>query len=186
MSNPCSSTIARRRACLPRHAGTVYAAGPPGDRRFRRGTGRAAPAQRPGTTPGTSTTLMTTNASQPSLSSPRQNARQQRRATQPAPAARDPLTSGQTRSDLTTRQRVKEQLLTKSVFSQLRALINDQRMYTTLYLPVRPGKRADLGKQTSRRSRRCSSAQFEARSGRFRSDACSTFAPPRTVKEVMS
>jgi hypothetical protein len=27
---------------LPRHAGTVYAAGPPGDRRFRRGTGRPA------------------------------------------------------------------------------------------------------------------------------------------------
>jgi hypothetical protein len=33
-------------------------------------------------------------------------------------------------------------------------------VYTTLYLPVRPGKCADMGKQASRRSRQCSSTQF--------------------------
>jgi hypothetical protein len=58
-----------------------------------------------------------------------------------------------------------------SVFPKLSGLINDHMLYTTLYLPVRPGKTADLGKQTSRRSRRCSSTQFRpvrVRSGQTR------------------
>jgi hypothetical protein len=34
----------------------------------------------------------------------------------------------------------------RQVFPQLNGLINDHYVYTTLYLPVRPGKCADLGK----------------------------------------
>jgi hypothetical protein len=73
----------------------------------------------------------------------------------------------------------------RAVFLQLSDLINDQRVYTTLYLPDHPGQARDLRKQTLRRVQR-SSGTFSAVLRKWLLHLCSTSARQKVRPERLT